>query len=257
VGKGANEVFYGAGGSDVMTANGNKDVFIIDSLNKRVEITNFNTAHDTLYISANTGLTSLQALQAAAYVNSNGALEVDTANGTSIVLDGITSASVLGSKNVGFFQGNYTGYGSSNSGSGDNHGTGSGSGDSHTTTPSTSSTALPLAGAANALINTGGWLPTASLYAAKAPDGATITAIKFTDPGQGGIYFDLNGQVTDNGSVTVTPDQVANLHLDGGTTGGSYTFQVSVQDSNGHWSAAATGHVTVVGVTSAATIPLG
>lgn len=285
VGKGANEVFYGAGGSDVMTANGSRDVFIIDSLNKRVEITNFNPSHDMIYISSNTGLTSLQAWHAAAYVNSNGALEVDTANGTSIVLDGIASVSALGSSNVGFFQGNYTGYGSASnggsgsgaasgsgtapstgggSGSGDSHGTGNGgtqgSGDSHGTTPSTTpsshSTVLPLAGAANALLNTGGWLPVASLYAAKAPDGATITAIKFTDVGQGGSYFDLNGQMTDNGSVTVTPDQLAKLHLDAGATGGNYTFQVSVEDSNGHWSAAATGHLTVIGVTSPASIHL-
>lgn len=227
-GKGDYETFYGAGGSDVFTAAGKKDVFIIDSLNKRVEITNFNASHDMLYIGSSTGATSLESLLAKAHVTSNGALEITTSSGTAIVLDGITATAPLTANNVKFFSGNYGTSGTDSSGT-------------------SGATALPQAVAAHGKNGVNGWLPASSLYAGKAPDGATITQVKFTDVGKGGSYLDFNGKVVDNDSITLSPTDVANLHLNSGTEPGNYSFQVSVEDSNGHWSNVATGQLTVIG----------
>ena len=243
----APDFFYGNGGTDVMTGGSVRNQFIVDNLNHRVEITNFNPSHDMLYLGSSTGVTNLSGLLATGHATSQGTYEFNTPSGTTIVFDNITSASYFTANDMGFFSGTYA----AATAGGDTSGGGTSSGGS--TTPAQ----LPLAGAANARLNTNAWIPASSIYAATLPQGSnsSIVSVKFTDTSAGGIHFDYaGGPIIDNSSVSVSPSSAGSLHLDAGTTPGDYTFQVAVMDAQGHWSAPATGHVTVVGIAAAMAI---
>ncbi len=247
-GTGATELFFAPGGTEKLTGGGSKDIYVVDSTTQKMEITNFDTTHDVLYIGSSSGVDSLPTMMSHIKLLTSGSLEIDLPSGAQIVLDGVKSMDSLSLSNVAFFAGAFTP-------------------PAKTLTPPappvttqppvTTPPALPLAGAANAKLNTNAWIPAASIYAATQAQGSSseIVSVKFTDTAAGGIHFEYSdGTIFDNTSVTLSPAKVGNLHLDAGTTPGDYTFQVAVMDAGGHWSAPATGHVTVVGIAPVAAI---
>ena len=244
-GTGATELFFAPGGTEKLTGGGTKDIYVVDSTTQKMEITNFNPAHDVLYIGSSSGVDSLPTMMSHIKLSTAGSLEIDLPSGAQIVLDGVKSADSLSLSNIAFFAGAFTPPAKT------------ATPPVTTQPPVTTPPALPLAGAANAKLNTNAWIPAGSIYAATQAQGSSseIVSVKFTDTAAGGIHFEYSdGTIFDNTSVTLSPSRVSNLHLDAGTTPGDYTFQVAVMDAGGHWSAPATGHVTVVGVAPIAAI---
>ena len=106
-GTGTYEVFFAPGGNEILTGGGSRDVYIVDSEVKTVEVTNFNPAQDVLDVYSSTGVGTLAALTADAHVTSTG-LEIDLPDGGKLVLDGVNSLSALTSGDVAFSGGAYT-----------------------------------------------------------------------------------------------------------------------------------------------------
>ena len=242
-GTGATELFFAPGGTEKLTGGGTKDIYVVDSTTQKMEITNFNPSHDVLYIGSSSGVDSLPTMMSHLKLSTSGFLEIDLPSGAQIVLDGVKSADSLSLSNVAFFAGAFTPPAKTAM--------------PPAPPPVTTQPTLPLAGAANAKLNTNSWIPAVSIYAATQAQGSSseIVSVKFTDTAVGGIHFEYSdGTIFDNTSVTLSPSKVSNLHLDAGMTPGDYTFQVAVMDASGHWSAPATGHVTVVGIAPIAVI---
>ena len=173
-GTGATEVFYAPGGSEVLTGGGSRDVFIVDSEIQRLEITNFNSSQDVLFIGSSAGVASLQTL--AGHVHGTAAgLEIDFPNGAVVVLDGITSVSALTTANTAFFQGAYTP-------------------PSSTTTTPTAPPQAPTVAAVPATLVTGQSVAVSSLFSATAPSATPISEY---------YLYDANGAVHLNGATNL------------------------------------------------------